>query len=75
MSVVLHIFYGSFGTQITMVAFILSLTRVALGSPAEHAALGGGVNIPPLLTHEPAAVARLARRQSKALNKYFTREF
>ena len=52
------------------------LTRAALGSPAERAALGG-VNItPPLcLTHEPAVVARLARRQSKALNEYFSRKF
>ena len=32
-----------------------------------------GVNITPLLTHESAAVARLARRLSKALNEYFSR--
>ena len=50
------------------------LTREALGSPAERAVLGGGVNITPLLTHEPAAVERLARRQWRALNEYFPRE-
>ena len=52
------------------------LTRAALGSPAEPPSLGGGVNItPPALTHEPAAVARLGRRQSKVLNEYFSMEF
>ena len=52
------------------------LTRAALGSPAERAALGeGGKYPPPLLTHEPGAVASLARRQSKALNEYFPRVF
>ena len=59
------------------------LIRAALGSPAERAALvgvgvggGGNITVPPptLLTHEPVAVARLARRQSKALNEYFPRE-
>ena len=39
-----------------------------------HGGGGGRVNIT-LLTREPAAVARLARRQSKALKETFLREF
>ena len=55
---------------------IFSLTtfnpRSAGVSGRTRRAGGGGKNYPPpLLTHEPGAVARLAKRQSKALNKYF----
>ena len=54
----------------------LVLTRAPMGSPAERAPLGVGKFYPsPLLTHEPATVARLARRQSKALNEYFFSRF
>ena len=60
-----------------------ALTRAALGSPAERAALAGVVNFtfpsppppPPLLTRKPAAVASWAWRQLKALNEYLSREF
>ena len=51
----------------------IRLTRAALGSPAERSALGGG-NITPLLTHEPAAIAKLARLHSKSLNEYYWRK-
>ena len=41
------------------------VTRAGLGFPAERAALGRGkyYPLPPLLTHEPATVARWARQQ------------
>ena len=49
----------------------VELTRAALGSPAERAALGGGVYFtpPPLLS--PKVIVRSGRdtRQSKALNE------
>ena len=46
------------------------LTRAALGSPAERAALGEGVIFtPPLLTQKLMAVEANGRRQSKAHNE------
>ena len=44
------------------------LTRAALGSPAERAALGGGKYYP-LLTKKQRAVEIYGRRQSKARNE------
>ena len=53
----------------------LTLNLRSAGVSGRTRCPGGGGNItPPLLTHEPPAVARLARWQSKALNKYFPRE-
>ena len=49
--------------------------RAALGSPAGRAALGAGGGVLPLLTREPAGVARWTMRQSKALKENFQRHF
>ena len=48
---------------------IMPLTRAALGSPAERAALGGKYYPPPLLTKKRRAIEIHGRRQSKARNE------
>ena len=51
------------------------LTCAAMGFQAERADRGKGVNITPCLTREQAAKATWARRQSRALNRYFVEGF